>query len=225
MSTYESLVENLLVLKPNLQRSEVTKLVEAKKRRVGGGYLTDQGAIYLVASDLGVALERPSSDLGVKDLYIGAGEITVVTRLLGAYPVKSFSKKNGEEGCYRRLIIFEGEHNANLTCWDERAKLADELGLKSGDLIKIYKGYVRAGLDGSAALNLSEKGSIEKILENNELELKVAGLDSITKSISEIGSHDSHFVIKCTLKSPSKISEFVRKDGSAGSVHNLYVAD
>lgn len=225
MSAYDRLVENVLRSRPELHRSALSDLVIDKKSQVGGGYLKDQGALYLVASDLGITLERPSTDLSVKELYIGASEITVLTRFLGAYPIGTFSRKKGETGRYKRIIMFDGKHNATLTCWDDRAELADNLGLKTGDLIRIHNGYVKAGLDGNGALNLGERGSIENLRGDAELERKVAGLDSIIKPISEIRSDDSHFTIKCILKSSSRISYFTRKDGRAGSAHNLLVTD
>ncbi|MEE9134618.1 MAG: hypothetical protein V3U25_02035, partial [Nitrososphaerales archaeon] len=187
--------------------------------------LKDPGALYLVASDLGITLERRSYDLSVKELYIGASDITVLTRFLGAYPIGTFSRKKGEPGRYRRIILFDGRHNATLTCWDDRAELVDELALKTGDLIRIRNGYVRQGLDGQCALNLGENGSIEKLKADAVLEPKVAGIDSTIKPISEIRPDESHFTIKGILKSTSRISHFTRKDGRAGSAHNLIVTD
>jgi len=225
VSAYDRLIGRILASRPELQPSDLSKLVLAKKSKVGNGYLKDPGALYLVASDLGITLERQSSDLRLKELYIGASDITVLTRFLGAYPVGTFSRKKGEPGSYRRIIMFDGMHNATLTCWDDQAELVDELALKTGDLIRIRKGYVRPGLDGQCALNLGETGSIEAIRGDAALESEVAGIDSTIKPISEIRPDESHFTINGILKSPSRISHFTRKDGRAGSAHNLIVTD
>jgi len=225
VSAYDRLTEHILASIPNLQPSDLSNLVLAKKSRVGDGYLKDPGALYLVASDLGITLERQSSDLSVKELYIGASDITVLTRFLGAYPIGTFSRKKGEPGSYRRIIMFDGMHYATLTCWDDRAGLVDELALKTGDLIRIRNGYVRPGLDGHCALNLGENGSIENLRGDAALEPIVKGIDSTIKPIFEIRPDESHFTIKGILKSPSRISHFTRKDGRVGSAHNMIVTD
>ena len=225
MSAYDKLIEHILASIPKLQPSDLSNLVLAKKSRVGDGYLKDPGALYLVASDLGITLERQSYDLSVKELYIGASDITVLTRFLGAYPIGTFARKKGEPGSYRRIIMFDGMHNATLTCWDDRTELVDALTLKTGDLIRIRNGYVRQGLDGQCALNLGANGSIENLHGDTALESKVAGIDSTIKPISEIRPDESHFTIKGILKFSSRISHFTRKDGRAGSSHNLIVTD
>ena len=49
---------------------------------MGAGYLTDQ-AIFLVAADLGVSLEQTqNAEVAIKDLYIGAKEVTLEDRVL-----------------------------------------------------------------------------------------------------------------------------------------------
>ena len=84
MYDFETLVGELLQNRPELSRDEVLRRIEDKKRTVGAGYLTDQGALFLVAGELGVTLHREdvSSDLTINDLYIGANDVTVVARVL-----------------------------------------------------------------------------------------------------------------------------------------------
>ena len=97
MYDFESLIGELLRQKPQIGRDEVLRRIEDKKRTVGAGYLTDQGALFLVAGELGVSLrsEGASSDLSIKDLYIGANDVTVVARVLAVYPVATYNMKDG----------------------------------------------------------------------------------------------------------------------------------
>ena len=97
MYDFEALIAELLQKKPELSRDEVLRRIEEKKRTVGAGYLTDQGALFLVAGELGVSLrkEGASADLTIKDLYIGANDVTVVARVLAVYPEAAFNKKDG----------------------------------------------------------------------------------------------------------------------------------
>ena len=54
---FKGMLENLLRQRPELNPEQVRDLIDEKKRKVGAGYLTDQGALFLVAADLGVSFE------------------------------------------------------------------------------------------------------------------------------------------------------------------------
>src|SRR2546430_10305566 len=97
MYDFDSLVEEVLKNKPELSRNSLMEQIEEKKNKVGSGYLTDQGALFLIAGELGVRLERiTSTDLGLKDLYVGANDITVVARVFAIYPISEYERKSEE---------------------------------------------------------------------------------------------------------------------------------
>ncbi len=58
MYDFDVLVGELLQQKPELSRDELLRRIEDKKRTVGAGYLTDQGALFLVAGEMGVSLRK-----------------------------------------------------------------------------------------------------------------------------------------------------------------------
>ncbi len=66
-----------------LDRDALLKLIEEKKAKVGAGYLTDQGALFLVASDLGVSVDydrqKPAS---LASLEPDLKSVTVIGRIL-----------------------------------------------------------------------------------------------------------------------------------------------
>ncbi|MGI0047333.1 MAG: single-stranded DNA-binding protein, partial [Nitrosotalea sp.] len=53
MSEFDSLMNKLLEQKPEITRKDVEEMIQRKKEKIGAGYLTDQGALFLIASDLG----------------------------------------------------------------------------------------------------------------------------------------------------------------------------
>ena len=96
MSEFEELVQKLLDQKPELTRQDVDDQIKKKKDKIGAGYLTDQGALFLIASDYGVSLSAPLKvEMGLKDLYAGAKEISLETRVLSVSPAKQYSRKDG----------------------------------------------------------------------------------------------------------------------------------
>jgi replication factor A1 len=42
-------MNRLLEKKPEFSRTEIEELIQRKKDKIGAGYLTDQGALFLIA--------------------------------------------------------------------------------------------------------------------------------------------------------------------------------
>ena len=140
MSEFEELISKLLEKVPELSRSVIEERINEKKEKVGAGYLTDQGAIFLVAADLGVSLEQTqNSEVAIKDLYIGAKEVTLESRVLNISPTKQFTKKDGSSFSLRTITVYDNNSTASVKLWDEKANLPGLEELKPGDLIKIIK--------------------------------------------------------------------------------------
>ncbi len=56
MSEFETLVNKLLELKPELTKPDIEEKIKQKKDKIGAGYLTDQGALFFIATVLGLSL-------------------------------------------------------------------------------------------------------------------------------------------------------------------------
>jgi len=56
MSEYDRFLELVLEKLPGMTKSGLEQLIKIKKSKIGAGYLTDQGALFLIASDLGISL-------------------------------------------------------------------------------------------------------------------------------------------------------------------------
>jgi len=219
MTDFEALVDELLKSRPELTRSELTRRIAEKKETVGAGYLTDQGALFLVAGELGVSLQPSiSSDLSLKDLHIGANDITVVARVLAVYPITTYDKKDGGSGRYRRLVLFDKDALARLTIWDENVDDPDKLGITTGSALRVVSGYVKQGLDGKPQLNLGKKGRLE-VVENS----KLPTLEAVTEKLTKATSERPVTALECTVASEPRYSEFIRADGSPGSLFQFGV--
>jgi len=78
LSEFENLIDKLLEQKSELTREDVKEQINQKKEKIGAGYLTDQGALFLIASDYGITLSGPLKvEMSIKDLYAGAKEISL----------------------------------------------------------------------------------------------------------------------------------------------------
>ena len=224
MYDFETLMGELLQQRPELTREELVKRIEDKKRTVGAGYLTDQGALFLVAGEMGVALRKDdhTSDMRIKDLYIGANDVTVVARVLAVYPEATFNKRDGGTGKYRRLALFDGTDSVRLTVWEEGLSDFEKQGVAVDAPVRVSNGYVKQGLDGKPNLNLGRQGKLE-VVTDEKVSSMLPTLPSVSKKLPKLSKEEQFMALDCVVSSEPRYSEFVRSDGSPGSLFQFGV--
>ena len=210
MSEFEELISKLLERVPELSRSVIEDRINEKKEKVGAGYLTDQGAIFLVAADLGVTLEQSQNpEIAIKDLYIGAKEVSLESRVLNISPTKQFTKKDGSSFSLRTITVYDNNSTASVKLWDEKANLPGLDELKPGDLIKIIKAYVKSDLTGAPTINIGSGASIE----TSESESDIVSIDSKITDVSEVKEDQRDLIVAGTLGSVMSLLEFTNSKG------------
>ena len=210
MSEFEELITKLLERVPELSRSVIEDRINEKKEKVGAGYLTDQGAIFLVAADLGVTLEQSQNpEIAIKDLYIGAKEVSLESRVLNISPTKQFTKKDGSSFSLRTITVYDNNSTASVKLWDEKANLPGLDELKPGDLIKIIKAYVKSDLTGAPTINIGSGASIE----TSESESDIVSIDSKITDVSEVKEDQRDLIVAGTLGSVMSLLEFTNSKG------------
>jgi hypothetical protein len=220
MYDFDALVTEVLRNKPDINRDSLMEMVREKKKVVGSGYLTDQGALFLIAGELGVKLQHMiTADLTLKDLHIGANDITVVARVLAIYPVAEFKKKDGSGvGRYRRVNLFDRYGVGRLTIWEDNEEAMKLSGLAVDTPVRVVSAYVKQGLDGKPNLNLGKRGRIESISDVSILS-KLASLSTLSKQVEDVQEGEVVLAVDCLAVSDSRRSTFVRRDdGSNGSL-------
>lgn len=213
MSEFDSLMSKLLEQKPDLTIQQIQEMIQKKKEKIGAGYLTDQGALFLISSDLGVSLSEPLKiEMGLKDLYVGAKEITLATRVMNVYPVRQFSRKDGTQFLLRTMTVYDGDSRAQVKLWDEKANLPGIENLKPGDLVKIIKAYVKSDMKGNPIINVGSGSNIEP----NGTTSTIPSLDAITDDVSIVKDNQQNLVVTGTLDGNIRTSEFTNFKGEPG---------
>ncbi len=206
-------MNKLLEAKSELTKGDLEEQIKEKKEKIGAGYLTDQGALFLIASDYGVTLTESSKvEIGIKDLYAGAKEISLETRVLNLSPAKQFSRKDGSPFYLRTMTVYDTSSTASVKLWDEKANLPGVENLKPGDLIKIINAYVKSDLDGSPTINIGSGSNIESA--NTESEIPT--IDTITKDVSEMQEGQKDLVVSGTIDGIISGMEFTNSRGMPG---------
>ena len=205
-----------------LTESELLRLVAEKKEKVGAGYLTDQGALFLVAADLGVEIEQPSLDISLKDLYAGAKDVNIMARILKIYPIKKITRNDGSSTTLRTLVIYDNDAKVRFTLWDAMAMLPDTLALKVGDVIRINKAYARSSPDGRVSLSSSSRTSIEVVEEEVP---HITPIDRLALDPSDINEENDNLVVNGIIAATPRITSFTNKRGERSRVLHMQISN
>jgi len=194
------------------QRSDLTidklrSLIEEKKQKIGAGYLTEQGALFLVAADLGISLDQQRSPLRISDVYVGAKDVTLYGRILTIYSPRQFARKDNTETTKNRtMVIYDDDHSTiKIKLWDNKVQVPEEMGLRPGDMIKLSKGYVKSGLDGKPFINVGMDCQLEK---TKEAPSEIPDLNAMTRTIENVDSPADNIIIESYVRSNPRMSDY-----------------
>jgi hypothetical protein len=219
------MIEIVLQKKPEISAEDVRELIDEKKRKIGAGYLTDQGALFLVAADLGVSFENnQNAQSSIKDLYIGANDVNLTARILTIFPIKKYTRRDtNEEIQNRTLTIYDKNSSIKLRLWDQHVRFPEENDVKPGDLIKVSHGYTKSGFDNKPFINLGSKGIIEKSSNtDNDYNdnLEIPSIESITKTVDDIKEPVDNIIVTGVISSNPRVSRYVNFRSEPGkSLH------
>ncbi len=189
---------------------EVREMIE-KRKAATHGLLSDYGALYAVAKELGlgIATEKITvtklSDIRPKSPYNVAG------RVKNIFPPKEFSKKDGGVGKIASLVIADGSGEARLVLWDNNADTANLL--KKGDIVLLRNGYGKEGLGGSVEI---QAGSMSSIIVNPKISMDIPEVKEERTKIKDLARGMSSVNLLCRVSVYYPPVEFKRPDGSEG---------
>lgn len=219
----DDLIEEVIKQKPNMTKEEIISRIAAKKEAVGANYLTDRGAIFLVASECGATIGKPiKTDMAIKDIYSGASEITLEARVLSISPVKQYTRKDGEQGALRLLSVYDSiDNTAGVKMWGDKANLPGLNEIKPGDAVKISKAFVKEDMDGSLAIHVGSNSTVEPI---NEPHRDIPDIKSIIKDASTIPNDKeaSNLAVSGVMEGDITLFEYTkRQTGEAATALKL----
>ena len=213
LSEFDELIDNILNQKPEFTRQDILDRVRQKKEKIGPGYLTDQGALFLIAEDLEITLTQTfKAEVDLKDLSIGAKGVSVKSRVLNISPAKQFSRKDGSPFLLRTMTIYDNDSTVSVKLWDEKANLPGIEKLKPGDLIKIIKAYVKSDLNGSPTINVGSGSEIDTTNQESE----IRSIEALTIDSSEIKENQNDLVVSGRIDGGISTLEFTNRRGEPG---------
>ncbi|MBI4019122.1 MAG: DUF2240 family protein [Candidatus Aenigmarchaeota archaeon] len=143
-----------------LNESEIKARVQEKQEELSG-LISEEGAVYIVAKELGVQLLKKKERLYIGSIVPGMKNVDVVGKITKIFPVKEF-KTDKAEGKVVNIIIADHTGSVRLSLWNEELQVLEQT--KIGDVIH-FKGFSREGYDGYAELRIGKYGLLQRSSE------------------------------------------------------------
>ena len=158
----KDVINQILNYRSDLTHEEIQQMVINKKNDAGN-FLTDETAVRLVASDLGVKIQKktPHLKIQIKDLFSGLNDVSLTCQIISVYPPKTFKRRDWTEGKFASIIVSDKTGNLKVILWDNKANMITKGKLQQKQTIRISHAYVREGLDGNLELHVGEKSNIK----------------------------------------------------------------
>lgn len=194
-----------------------------EKQEELSGLVSEEGAAYIVANELGVQTTNKILDttLKVKDIMPEMKAVTVTGKVERLFGVREFESK-GRKGKVANFVLKDDTGSMRIVLWNvsdiEKIEKGD---VKVGSAIQVKNGYVRKGLNDNLEVNLGNRG---RLIENpeNVPDVEVAEARNVSK-LSDIKQGDSVSVV-CRVKRIFGVKEFDKGDRK-GKVGTLIIDD
>jgi len=224
MMSSEDVVKRILLFRPELSHKDVLKRIEEKKKGVEG-YLTDETAARIVATELGVEVssETWKAEILIKDVVSGLNDVTVTGRIIAVHSPQTFTRSDLTKGTVAHLLLADKTGTIGVVLWNDKTSLVETEELEQGQMIKVSHGYVRDGLDGNPELHVGLRGEIQVSPPNID-ESDYPKIISSVEKIAEIREKTRASVFGI-VQQVYPVSKFERSNGSEGKVMRLRLSD
>ncbi len=172
-------------------------------------------ALMPVARELGLS-DVGGDSVKIEDITDENKTVNFIARIVSASEIKEFTRSDGTTGRVGNLIVGDETGKIRVTLWDNIADLLKTGEIKVGQTVQI-SGHVKYGYSG-----------IEIHVGNNDVLTKSEEQIEVTEraqQIKDIKDGMGNLNLTGKVLEISDVRTFQRKDGSAGKVGNLLLAD
>ncbi|MBI4015320.1 MAG: DUF2240 family protein [Candidatus Aenigmarchaeota archaeon] len=154
-----------IVAATGLAMEEVERRVAEKQRELSG-FVSKEGAAYIVAKEMGLDLIGTGKKRTVKisEIVNGNNNVAFDARVLRVFEAREF-EKNGRKFRVGNLLLGDETGTVRLSLWDEQIGLGSKIAV--GDCIEVSGAYSKEG-PVSIEVRLGRRGNIKRA-ENVEL--------------------------------------------------------
>lgn len=197
MTEKEKLLKNL-VEKSGKNKEEIEKLISDKVNELSG-LVSDEGAIYIIANELGIRLEgeKPKREVElskIEDITEPKTPVSLACKVLRKYDRVNFSTSSGTEGGVQSILVGDESGIIRIVFWNDKTELLENV--HEGDILKIINAYTRENQNTERIeIHYGQYSDIEVNPEGMEIKVKEMGMAPMQfseKKINELEDGDKN---------------------------------
>lgn len=201
MTEKQKLLDNL-IKKSEKSSDEINKLVADKVNELSG-LVSEEGAIYIVANELGVRLEvekpkKETSSTKIEKITEPKTPTSLDCKVIRKYDRVNFSSEKGTEGSVQSLLVGDETGIIRTVFWNDKVELLDNI--HEGDILRIINAYTRENNNSERIeIHYGQYSDIEVNPEGVKIELKEYNPESIEfneKKISDFEENERNVKLK-----------------------------
>ena len=127
---------------------EIEKLISEKVNELSG-LVSEEGAIHILANELGVKLEHATAKrpidsyehVKIKDISEPKVSVSFVCKVIRKYDKVVFSSENNPNGSVQSVFVGDETGTTRLVFWNDKTELLESV--KEGSILSVANGYTR----------------------------------------------------------------------------------
>ena len=166
MFSIEAMVERLCE-HSKMEPAKVRQLIAEKQDELSG-LVSEEGAAYIVARELGLNMIRESrKQLKIRNLVSGLRSVDIVARVVRVFEERQF-ERDGNKGSVINILLGDETGTVRLSLWNQETALVKGGKLQEGASVKVSGGWVKTDNRDNLELRLG-RGTIDVVDQVIEL--------------------------------------------------------
>lgn len=144
-----------------MQKTEIEDRI-SKKMTALSNLISEQGAAYIVANELGVSLNAISEDgfMKIKQISTDMKNVSIFARVISVQAIREY-QKNGIPSKVGNVLIADETGECRLVIWDSRISKFENGEINSGDIIKATSCYAKDNPYSGIELHVRDRSVLE----------------------------------------------------------------
>ncbi len=230
MSDIEEVYQCLI--NKGFSEEELNNEIKRKKSEFHG-FITEQGALFLIAKEKGLKIQSPDIDpdlyseiekeidyneftMPLSDLQEGMSNIVILGKITNIFQIKSFIRKDNTPGLVGSFILADTSGSIKIVVWGEHVKIIDTEFFQKGEIVRVINGYSKKGLNGGLEIHMGKIGTL--ILAPSDID------DKIKKQLQKIELGNGNGYSLSHVNS-THIKDLFNKEGFIDSVSGYVKID
>ena len=178
------------LMKEGFNESDIEEKIKEKVSEFSG-FITNEGAAFLVAKELGLNVSSPFIEgdpnafleqeidydeftISISEIKEGMSNIVLLGFISKIFQPREFKRKDGTMGKVGSFFLSDPSGTVKMVVWDENADLLSSKYFRVGEIVRFIGGYTKIGRDEKFEVHLGKRGKLEIApKEVNKKKLKI----------------------------------------------------